>query len=310
MNKISKNKIKTWFVTGASSGVGHELCSQLLEKGYNVIAVSRRIPDFNHNNALCLSVDVKDIDSIKLAVEKGIRRFGKIDVLSNNAGITANILLEDETSEHLKEVLETNFYGTFNTMKVLSSHFRENNNGTIINNTSQSGLSPRSYGSAYCASKHAIEAISGVFRIEAQHFCRVMTLELGYFSGTGIMQKASTIKNQYPEYSKLKAPHKPINYSKFKNDLHKAISILITEVEKEKIQRHLILGKDAIIRIEAELKTLETDLKTSKSRAISCSIPKYKQNKFIENIFSVKNSQNKKHKIITILGIKIKFRRK
>ena len=64
MKKIDIEKIKTWFVTGASSGIGHELCRQLLEKGYNVIAVARRIPDFEHENALCLSVDVTKPETI------------------------------------------------------------------------------------------------------------------------------------------------------------------------------------------------------------------------------------------------------
>ena len=66
--KIDKSKIKTWFVTGASTGVGHEMCRQLLETRdgmYNVIAVSRRVPDFNHPNALCLSVDITKPEDIK-----------------------------------------------------------------------------------------------------------------------------------------------------------------------------------------------------------------------------------------------------
>ena len=53
MKKINKEKIKTWFVTGASSGVGHELCKQLLDRDYNVVAVSRRIPDFKQCGDFC-----------------------------------------------------------------------------------------------------------------------------------------------------------------------------------------------------------------------------------------------------------------
>ena len=156
MKKIDKEKIKTWFVTGASSGVGHELCKQLLKKGYNVIAVARRVPDFEHENALCLSVDVTKPETIKEAVKKGIDKFGKIDVLSNNAGISANITCEEETLEHMKEVMDINFFGTFNTINTLLPHFRENKNGTIICNTSQSGLTPRLYGAAYCSSKDSV----------------------------------------------------------------------------------------------------------------------------------------------------------
>ena len=268
MKKIDKEKIKTWFVTGASSGVGHELCKQLLKKGYNVIAVARRVPDFEHENALCLSVDVTKPETIKEAVKKGIDKFGKIDVLSNNAGISANITCEEETLEHMKEVMDINFFGTFNTINTLLPHFRENKNGTIICNTSQSGLTPRLYGAAYCSSKYAIEALASVVWIEAQYFCRVITVELGWFNGTGISKFYNTCQTKYDEYKKAKSPVR--YYPDFKNDLYLAIKYIIDEVEKEKIQRRLILGKDAIIKIDAEIKYLRKNWKQSKRRALKC----------------------------------------
>lgn len=104
MKKIDKEKIKTWFITGASSGVGYHLTLELLKRGYNVIAVSRNIPNIKHDNVLCLSVDVTKPETIKEAIKKGIDQFGKIDVLSNNAGISANITTEEENLEHMKKL--------------------------------------------------------------------------------------------------------------------------------------------------------------------------------------------------------------
>lgn len=268
MKKIDKNKIKTWFVTGASSGVGHELCKQLLERGYNVIAVARRVPDFEHENALCLSVDVTKPETIMNAIQKGIDKFGKIDVLSNNAGISANITCEEENLEHMKEVMEVNFFGTFNTINALLPHFRANKNGTIINNTSMHGLSFRYGGSAYCASKHAIEGFSSVVWHEAKSFCRVMAFELGWFPGTDIgthWNKVTTID----EYKNLNDFYKKIYYS-FINQLDIGVKYIIDEVEKEKIQRRLILGKDAIIKVDSEIKYLRKNWRESKRRALKC----------------------------------------
>ena len=168
-DKIKREKIQTWFVTGASSGVGHEICKQALEKGYNVIAVSRRLADFNHHNVLCLSCDVRDINSIKNAFDKGIERFGKIDVLINNAGFSATILFEDETINHVRDMFETNYFGTYNTMSIFVPYFRKNKNGTIINNTSMHGLRPRPYGAAYCSTKYALEGLTGVVASETRH---------------------------------------------------------------------------------------------------------------------------------------------
>ena len=176
--KIAKDKINTWFVTGASSGVGHEICKQLLENGYNVVATARRIPDFKHENALCLSCDVTNSQSIKTAMDEGIKRFGSIEVLSNNAGISSYLTVEQETKENMRNVMETNFWGSYNTIYEFLPYFRQHHNGTIINNTSEAGIIPRAFGGAYCSSKHALEGLSSVLWHEAQTFCRVMTFEL------------------------------------------------------------------------------------------------------------------------------------
>ena len=205
MGKINKEKIKTWFVTGASSGIGHEITRQLLERGYNVVAVARRTPEFISPNCLCLSCDVTKPDMIKNAVQNGIQKFGKIDVLVNNAGMLTSATIENETLEHMKEVFEVNFFGIFNTMNILIPHFRENNNGTIINNTSKSGIVPRRFGAAYCSSKHAIEGLTGVCYRECAKFLRVMAFELGWFPESGIksIQKIS-IENLPDVYKGLR----------------------------------------------------------------------------------------------------------
>lgn len=269
MKKIDKEKIKTWFVTGASSGVGYEMCKQLLERGYNVIAVSRRIPDFKGNNALCLSVDVTKPETIKTAMDKGIEKFGRIDVLVNNAGICPDAVVEEETLENLKTTMEINFFGTFNVIKTLLPHFRQNKNGTIINNTSQSGLTPRLYGCSYCSSKHAIEGLTGVCWNETQRFCRVMAFELGWFEGTDIKKTSKSITSKFIEYQNIKDRLCHYYYS-FKNDLKLAIKYIIEQVEMEKLPRRLILGKDAYIKVKSEIKWLKKDLNASKNRAMKC----------------------------------------
>lgn len=269
MSKIEKEKIKTWFITGGSSGIGYKLSLELLNRGYNVITISRTKPQITHPNVLCISADVTKPDEIKNAISEGIKRFGRIDVLSNNAGISANITLEDETLDHMKEVMETNFFGTFNAIQAILPHFRENKNGTIINNTSQSGLTPRSLGSAYCSSKHALEGLTGVLWTETAAFCRVMALELGGFTETEIFKKQKQVKTQIPEYSNL-----PNCYVKFlltfENDLNLAINYIIEQVEQKKLPRRLMLGKDAVIKVDAEIKYLKKDFLKSKNRALRC----------------------------------------
>ncbi|MBR6126976.1 SDR family NAD(P)-dependent oxidoreductase, partial [bacterium] len=269
MRNIDKEKIRTWFITGASSGVGYALATELLNRGYNVVAVSRRVPNIEHKNALCLSVDVTKPETIKSAMNKGIEKFGKIDVLSNNAGISANIIFEDETIEHMKEVMETNYWGAYNTMKEFVPYFRKNKNGTIINNTSQSGLTPRSMGSAYCSSKYALEGLNSVVWFETKSFCRVMAFELGGFQQTNVFKSMEQKNTEITEYKNL--PNTYIKfYMTFKNQLDRAIPLIINQIEKEKLPRRLILGKDAYIKVKAEIAWLKKDLRFSKKRALKC----------------------------------------
>ncbi len=269
MKKIDREKIKTWFVTGASSGVGNKICLELLKRGYNVIAVSRRVPNIEHENILCLSVDVTKPDTIQEAINKGIEKFGRIDVLLNNAGISSVITCEEETLEHMKNVMETNFFGTFNTINMILPYFRKNSNGTIINNTSMHGLSIRYGGSAYCSSKFAIEGLSGVCKHECQKFCRFMSFELGFFAQTDVTNNAKIIETRFEEYKYIPSYTKKI-YNNFINQLDIAIPIIIDQVEQEKLPRRLILGKDAYIKVKSEIEYLRKDLKVSKKRALKC----------------------------------------
>lgn len=268
MKKISKDKIKTWMVTGASSGIGQEMCKQLIARGYNVIAISRRTPNFSVNNALCLSVDITKPEDVDNAVKQGINKFGKIDVLVNNAGVSDNITFEEETIENMKRVMETNFFGTYNVMHALIPHFRLNKHGTIINNSSVNGIAPLAYGSAYCSSKHALEGLTSVVWHETKSFCRVMAFELGHFYGTDI-GKDTYHGTKIKEYENL-APFYKNYYISFINNLSVAISYIIDEAEKEKMQRRLFLGKDSYIRAKAEIEYLKRDLEKSQMRAFKC----------------------------------------
>ena len=292
MKKINKDKIKTWLVTGASSGIGKQISQELLNRGYNVIAVARNTPDIIHQNALCLSVDVTKPDTINDAIKKGIEKFGKINVLLNNAGITASITIEEETIEHMKSVMETNFFGYFNTIHAILPHFRQNKNGTIINNISESGLTPSAYSSAYCSSKHALEGLTGVCLIETQKFCRVMSIEPGWFEGTNIIKNQIRTNSAYDEYKNLTPLHKPVN-SSFKNDLTIAVNCIIDTAEREKLPRRLILGKDAFQKINSEINSLKKDLKNSGTQALKCSIANTIFNKIKLKLINIL-SNNKK----------------
>ena len=273
IKKFKQENIKTWFVTGASSGVGFELCKQLLDKGYNVIAVARKIPEFQHRNALCLSVDVTKPDMIQEALRLGTERFERIDVLCNNAGVSSFVTIEETTLEHIQQVMDVNFWGAYNTIHEFLPYFRKNKSGTIINNTSMHGLSIRFGGGAYCASKYALEGLNSVCWHEARRFCRVMSFELGAFS-TGILEHSVVKKTEIDEYKDIPDFYKNFDRWSYYNDLNIAIKTLIDQVEMKKLPRHLIIGKDAYNKIRIEAMSILNDLKYAKNYSLKCSVKK------------------------------------
>ena len=257
------DNVKTWFVVGASSGFGYEICRQLLLQGHNVVAVARRVPDFNNEKALCLSVDVTKPETISKAVKSAINKFEKIDILINCCGLGQWQTFEATTEQEFRNLMEVSFWGYVNTIREILPLFRLQGKGTIINISSQSGMCPRIYGSAYCSAKYAVEGLTGALWCETKRFCKVMAVEFGAFP-TGMAAKDLSRKNDMPEYENLQPiPYKIKRY--YKNDISKAVSYLISVAQQKQLPRRIFLGRDAYDRIKQESKSILSDLCHSKS---------------------------------------------
>lgn len=279
-----QNNKKTWLIFGASSGIGKEATIQLLRKGCNVIAVSRSLLDYKHENLLCLSADVTQLGAINAAIKQGIARFGGIDVLLNSAGISTYGTFEEETVEDMRNVMEINFWGAYNTMKLILPYFRENGKGVIINISSEMGLYPRAYGAAYCSSKYALEGLSSVVGWEAKSFCKVITVELDKFNGTKIGANKPKGVSNIKEYQRMQWLMTPdINYGVGENDLKVAVKYIIEESEKKNPTRRLLLGKTICFRANEEIKSIKENIKYSLKKAYNCAhfdIAKLAKNSF------------------------------
>ncbi|MFK8034729.1 MAG: SDR family oxidoreductase [Hyphomicrobiales bacterium] len=165
---------KTILITGASSGIGKVTAKLFQSKGWNVIATMRS-PDKEEelnqlDNMLVTRLDVTDETSIAKAVENGISRFGKIDVLLNNAGYGAYGPLEAFPMERIRRQFDTNVIGLLATTKALLSHFRANASGTVINISSIGGQITFPLGALYHGTKFAVEGISESLHFELEAF--------------------------------------------------------------------------------------------------------------------------------------------
>lgn len=165
---------KTILITGASSGIGKETAKLFQSKGWNVIATMRKPESETElttlENVLVTKLDVLDLASIENAVHEGIEKFGKIDVLLNNAGYGAYGTLESFSREKIIRQFDTNVIGLLDTTKALLPHFRQNKNGIIINISSIGGKMTFPLGTLYHGTKFAVEGISESLSYEVEQF--------------------------------------------------------------------------------------------------------------------------------------------
>ena len=166
--------MKTVFITGASSGIGRAVAFHFQEKGWNVVATMRNIEKETElslfPNILVAYCDVLNKSSILEAIQKGIERFGSIDVLINNAGYYTIGTLEATSSEEIQRQIDTNLIGVIEVTKALIPHFREQKYGTIINISSIAGIISVPLQSIYHASKWGLEGFSEALQYELQQF--------------------------------------------------------------------------------------------------------------------------------------------
>ena len=155
---------KTILITGASSGIGKASASYFQRRGWNVVATMRS-PKKEQEltllaNILVTQLDVQDGSSIVSAIEAGIARFGKIDVLLNNAGYGAYGPLEATPMEKIRRQFDVNVIGLLETTKAVLPHFRASRSGIIINVSSVGGKMTFPLGTLYHGTKFAVEGIS------------------------------------------------------------------------------------------------------------------------------------------------------
>lgn len=166
-------------VTGASAGIGHATALSLLERGATVVAAARRLErmrDLAKAGAHVVQLDVADPASRETVVHEVVARYGRIDVLINNAGVGPLAAIEDTSPELWSTIFRTNVFGLADMARLVLPHMRRNGGGRIVNVGSMGGQFTTPLGGAYHASKYAVEAVTDALRAEVAPFDVTVTL--------------------------------------------------------------------------------------------------------------------------------------
>lgn len=154
---------KVWLITGASRGLGRQIAKAALEAGHTVVATARRSEGLagslaGHGERLhAVALDVTDRDAAMRAADEALARFGRIDVLVNNAGQAQLGWFETIGDEHVRRQFEINLFGAMNVTRAVLPHMRARRAGLVVTISSVNGLVANPGGSVYSASKFALE---------------------------------------------------------------------------------------------------------------------------------------------------------
>ncbi|WP_139991273.1 SDR family oxidoreductase [Paenibacillus paridis] len=215
MGKVAKEPDRPIaLVTGASSGFGLLTTIRLAQEGYRVIATMRDIGKQDHVHGKAeqqglaafvetMKLDVTDHENVADVVQQVIQRWGRIDVLVNNAGYAVMGVIEEVPMADWRAQLETNFFGMVAVTKAVLPHMRVRKSGKVINVSSGAGIIGFSNTGPYSASKFAMEGFSEALRLELLPFSIPVVLVQPGTYNTGISAKHVYRSQPNSPYSKM-----------------------------------------------------------------------------------------------------------
>jgi NAD(P)-dependent dehydrogenase (short-subunit alcohol dehydrogenase family) len=241
-----------WFITGSSRGLGRALARAALDAGDSVAAAARHPTQLDDlvteygERVLPIELDVTDAEGARSAIEEARRRFGRLDVIVNNAGYANVSPIETTDDDDFRIQFETNFWGVYNVSKAAIPVFREQGSGLIIQISSVGGRVGGSPGIAsYQAAKFAIDGFSRVLRAETAPFgVKVMVVEPSGFR-TDWAGSSMTIRDVPEAYAAtVGAMNSRVRQNKEgpAGDPARASEILVRVAKRQDVPDHLPLG--------------------------------------------------------------------
>ncbi|MER5755946.1 SDR family oxidoreductase [Streptomyces sp. NPDC002088] len=254
---------KVFFVTGAGRGLGTDIARQALVAGHQVVATGRR-PDSvlkalggEQDNLLVAALDITSADAAQAAVDAAVARFGRVDVLINNAATFQAGYFEEISEAQMRAQIETNLFGPMNVTRAVLPVMRQQRAGHIVTISSIAGLVGQEFCVAYAASKFGVEGWMESLRYDVEPYgIRTTIVEPGFFR-TELLVDASTSWaelsiDDYAERTRTtKAMWQSMNGQQA-GDPSKLADALLKVIDLDTPPLRFVAGDDAIPTAEAK----------------------------------------------------------
>lgn len=249
--------MSTAVITGANRGIGLATAVTLARAGHTVIAAIRNVSTGGELRKIALaenlrvdvvSLDVTDDASVVEAFDGMRQKYGHIDVLVNNAGISGGGSVEETPQDQFRAVMETNFFGPLRCIKAVAADMRQRRGGTIVNISSVSGRIASAPQAAYAASKFAIEALSEVLAQELKLFnVRVAIIEPGVIDTAivGSGAKSAPKDSPYPQARRLLAVYEATKSQQSRTSPYVVGKQILDIIDGDSWQLRYPVGPDA-----------------------------------------------------------------
>ncbi|RUX22052.1 oxidoreductase [Mesorhizobium sp. M2A.F.Ca.ET.037.01.1.1] len=269
---------KTFFITGANSGVGLAIASAAIQTGHTVIgtvrfetsraALGRSLPAMR--TVMC---DVTEFDRVPDVVAQAEKEHGPVDVLINNAGYGHEGVLEESPLEEMRRQFDVNVFGAVAVAKAFLPKFRERRRGFIVNVTSMGGMITMPGIAYYCGSKFALQGISEVMRSEMAPFgVRVTAVCPGSFRTDWAGRSMVRTERSIADYDALFDPIREARLTKSGKQLgdpDKLATAVLALVESEAPPPQLLLGSDALKLVSERIERLQQEIEAWRAVTIS-----------------------------------------
>ena len=271
-----------WFITGCSTGFGRELAQHLLDAGYRTVVTARNpdsLKDLSaRENALVLKLDVTDQAQIDDAVKAAEARFGRIDVLVNNAGLGYFAAVEESEDDEVRWMFDVNVFGLGRMTSAVLPGMRQRRSGFIVNLSSIAGIRSFPGLGYYNATKFAVEGLSEALWQEVEPLgIKVMIVEPSGFRTDWAGRSANESAQQIADYAatagekrrqlRTVSGHQP-------GDPARAVQAIVGAVESANPPHRLLLGNAAYELAMAKVADLQREFAAGETVARGADFPK------------------------------------